>query len=100
MNKVSLVPIARSVYEDAPLNYLIDYASLIRTPIGPNAFAELFGLNATGETIFSYRYPTYSCGDDLSLHSAAFRKHEVSDSRTSSAQPLYPGARFRPVTMF
>jgi hypothetical protein len=53
-------PYCGSVYEDAPLNYLIDYA--FESPIGQNAFARLLGLNATGETIFSYRYPTYSCG--------------------------------------
>jgi len=48
-----------SVYEDAPLNYLIDYA--FESPSGQNAFARLLSLNAAGETIFSYRYPTYSC---------------------------------------
>jgi len=53
-------PYCGSVYEDAPLNYLIDYA--FESPIGQNAFARLLGLNAAGETIFSYRYPTYSCG--------------------------------------
>ena len=52
-------PYCASVYEDAPLNYLIDYA--FESPIGQNAFARLLGLNAAGETIFSYRYPTYSC---------------------------------------
>ena len=52
-------PYCASVYEDAPLNYLIDYA--FESPIGQSAFARLLGLNAAGETIFSYRYPTYSC---------------------------------------
>jgi arylsulfate sulfotransferase len=52
-------PYCGSVYEDAPLNYLIDYA--FESPIGQDAFARLLGLNAAGETIFSYRYPTYSC---------------------------------------
>jgi arylsulfate sulfotransferase len=52
-------PYCASVYEDAPLNYLIDYA--FESPSGQNAFARLLGLNAAGETIFSYRYPTYSC---------------------------------------
>ena len=33
----------------------------LKSPIGQNAFAQLLGLNAAGETIFSYRYPTYSC---------------------------------------
>ena len=52
-------PYCGSVYEDAPLNYLIDYA--FESPSGQNAFARLLGLNAAGETIFSYRYPTFSC---------------------------------------
>jgi arylsulfate sulfotransferase len=52
-------PYCGSVYEDAPLNYLIDYA--FESPTGQNAFARLLGLNAAGETIFSYRYPTFSC---------------------------------------
>jgi len=52
-------PYCGSVYEDAPLNYLIDYA--FESPNGQDAFARLLGLNAAGETIFSYRYPTYSC---------------------------------------
>ena len=33
----------------------------LNTPVGQNAFAQLLGLNAAGETIFSYRYPTISC---------------------------------------
>ena len=53
-------PYCGSVYEDAPGNYLIDYA--FESPYsGQNAFARLLGLSATGETVFSYRYPTYSC---------------------------------------
>ena len=52
-------PFCGSIYEDAPLNYLIDYA--FESPNGQDAFARLLGLNAAGETIFSYRYPTYSC---------------------------------------
>ena len=50
-------PYCGSVYEDAPLNYLIDYA--FESAHGSqNALAQLLGLNADGETIFSYRYPT------------------------------------------
>jgi arylsulfate sulfotransferase len=52
-------PFCGSVYEDAPLNYIIDYA--FESPNGQNAFAHLLGLNAAGTTIFSYRYPTFSC---------------------------------------
>src|SRR5262245_550672 len=53
-------PYCGAVYEDAPRNYLIDYA--FESPYsGQNAFARLLGLSAAGETIFSYRYPTFSC---------------------------------------
>jgi Arylsulfotransferase (ASST) len=52
-------PYCSSVYEDAPRNYLIDYA--FESPSGQNALARLLGLSAAGETIFSYRYPSYSC---------------------------------------
>ena len=58
-NQIIPCPYCGSVYEDAPLNYLIDYA--FESTGGQNAFARLLGLNATGETIFSYRYPTFSC---------------------------------------
>jgi arylsulfate sulfotransferase len=60
MGQSIVCPFCGSVYEDAPVNYLIDYA--FEDPVGQNAFAHLLGLNAAGETIFSYRYATTSCG--------------------------------------
>ena len=59
MGQSTFCPYCGSVYEDAPKNYLIDYA--LEDPVGQNAFAQLLGLDAAGETIFSYRYPTISC---------------------------------------
>ena len=56
-----ICPYCSSVYEDAPNNYLIDYAFLNGGQPGLPTFAQLLGLNARGETIFSYRYPTNSC---------------------------------------
>src|SRR6266496_5149511 len=53
-------PLCGSVYEDAPLNYLIDYAFVNRLPGSPT-FAQLLGLDALGETIFRYQYPTVGC---------------------------------------
>jgi len=53
-------PICSSIYEDAPLNYLIDYSD-INGPIAPEQFAELVGLDAAGEKIFHYQYPTLRC---------------------------------------
>src|SRR5262245_48853621 len=55
-------PYCSSVYEDAPYNYLIDYAVVNLGPPGVPVFAQLLGLNAAGETIFSYRYPATNCG--------------------------------------
>ena len=52
-------PFCGSVYEDAPLNYLIDYA--FKNPTAQSASAEVRGLNAAGDTIFSYQYVTAGC---------------------------------------
>jgi arylsulfate sulfotransferase len=49
-----------SVYEDVPLNYLIDYA-IINNIAPPALFAEVLGLDASGNKIFDYRYPTTGC---------------------------------------
>ena len=55
-----LSPICSSVYEDAPLNYLIDHAFVggfsTLTP-----YAQLLGLDAAGNTIFYYQYATTFC---------------------------------------
>jgi hypothetical protein len=54
-------PYCSSIYEDAPKNYLIDYSFVNGGTTRPT-FARLLGLDAAGETIFSYQYPTHSCG--------------------------------------
>ena len=55
-------PFCSSIYEDAPLNYLIDYA-IVNGGGPPNVptFAQLLGLDAAGERIFYYQYPTVGC---------------------------------------
>ena len=75
------------------MNYLIDYAFVNGGTTRPT-FAHLVGLNAAGETIFSYRYPTIQLWRDLSRPPHSSGKYEVPDSGASSAQPLYSGARF------
>src|ERR1051325_9601831 len=56
-------PLCSSIYEDAPYNYLIDYAIVNQgLPGGVPVFAQLLGLNAAGETIFYYQYPALNCG--------------------------------------
>jgi arylsulfate sulfotransferase len=56
-----LSPFCGSVYEDAPLNYLIDYA-FVNGTLPPPQYAQLLGLDALAETIFYYQYPTTGCG--------------------------------------
>ena len=64
MNESIFCPFCSSVYEDAPYNYLIDYAEVnFGLPGHPPVFAELSGLNAAGETIFFYQYPAIGCGE-------------------------------------
>lgn len=53
-------PICSSVYEDAPLNYLIDYAFFGGFGATP-PYAQLLGLNAAGETVFYYQFNTNFC---------------------------------------
>ena len=57
MGQSIVCPFCGSVYEDAPLNYLVDYAFDNAGGAG-NEVAQLLGLNAAGETIFYYQYPT------------------------------------------
>jgi len=52
--------ICSSVYEDAPNNYLVDYAVAGGFRSG-NAFAEIVGLQANGNRAFDYKFPTQTC---------------------------------------
>ena len=54
-------PICSSVYEDAPYNYLIDYAFVNGGPPNVPTFAQLMGLDTAGERIFYYQYATQGC---------------------------------------
>ena len=54
-------PICSGIYEDAPYNYLIDYGFVTSGPPNGPTFAQLMGLDAIGERIFYYRYPTLHC---------------------------------------
>jgi arylsulfate sulfotransferase len=55
-------PFCSSIYEDAPFNYLIDYAFVNGggPPTVPT-FAQLVGLDAAGARIFYYQYRTQGC---------------------------------------
>jgi len=52
--------ICSSVYEDAPNNYLIDYAA-IGFPGTFDDLAQLVGLNSANEQVFYYQYNTNTC---------------------------------------
>jgi len=63
-------PICGSVYEDAPNNYLVDYA-YVGGFSATSPFAELLGLNAAGNKVFHYQYPTLNCNqafNSIPLH--------------------------------
>ena len=53
-------PFCGSVYEDLPLNYLIDYAYVQGTS-GQPLHARIMGLDATQAKIFDYEYVTSGC---------------------------------------
>jgi arylsulfate sulfotransferase len=61
MNESIHSPFCGSTYEDAPYNYLIDYAIVNGGLPGVPTFAQLLGLDADGEKIFYYQYPTMGC---------------------------------------
>jgi hypothetical protein len=55
-----LSPICSSVYEDAPLNYLIDHA-FVGGFGSTMPYGQLLGLDAAGNTIFYYQYAATFC---------------------------------------
>ena len=51
-------PYCGSVYEDAPVNYLVDYAYVFEND---TVHARVLGLDAAGTKIFDYQYPSAGC---------------------------------------
>jgi arylsulfate sulfotransferase len=71
MNQSIHSPFCGSCYEDAPHNYVIDYAFVNGGLPGRPTFAQLIGLDASGEKIFYYQYPTVGCNtayNSIPLH--------------------------------
>ncbi len=60
-NQTAYSPFCSSIYEDDPLNYLIDYAILGPSTPNPPVVAEVLGLDASGSKIFHYQYPATGC---------------------------------------
>lgn len=48
--------VCSSVYDDAPFNYLVDYAFVYNAELGDQV-AQLMGLDASGAPVFYYQYP-------------------------------------------
>jgi hypothetical protein len=76
MNEALESPFCGSVYEDLPLNYLIDYA-YVEGAVGQPLHARIIGLDATEAKIFDYEYVTAGCLEifnaaPLHLESTAF----------------------------
>jgi len=70
MDQSILSPICSSIYEDAPFNYLIDYA-FVGGFAAESPAAQLLGLDAVGEKVFYYQYPTVFCNtayNSIPLH--------------------------------
>jgi arylsulfate sulfotransferase len=61
-NRTIVSEICSSVYEDAPNNYLVDYAVAGGFQSG-DAFAEIVGLQPNGNRAFDYKYPTNFCDE-------------------------------------
>ena len=69
-------PYCSSVYEDQPLNYLVNYSAVFEVS-GQAFHARLVGLDATGAKVFDYDYLTAGCtkifnATPLHLESTAF----------------------------
>lgn len=62
MDQSTTSPICSSIYEDAPNNYLVDYAFVGGFAL-ETRYAELLGLNSAGEKVFHYQYPTLNCNE-------------------------------------
>jgi len=79
--------ICSSIYEDDPLDYLIDYADI--TNISPPAqFAEILGLDGASNKIFDYRYTTSFCStawNSIPIH--------LNEMVLTSVIPLSAGSR-------
>ena len=71
MNQSIPSPFCGSCYEDAPYNYLIDYAIVNGGIPGVPTFAQLLGLDARGNKVFYYQYSTQGCNtayNSLPIH--------------------------------
>ena len=71
MNQSIHSPFCGSCYEDSPYNYLIDYAFVNGALPNRPTFAQLLGLDADGQEIFYYQYPTVGCNtayNSIPLH--------------------------------
>lgn len=66
-----------SIYRDPGLSYLVDYSYIVN--LGPGTYAQLEGLNSTGEAAFAYRYPTSTCSEGVRRDAVASRANLLLD---------------------
>ncbi len=90
MNQSVYSPICSSVYEDAPYNYLVDYAFVNGSFTTGEALGQLLGLDAQGNIAFYYQYNALFCNqayNSLPMHL------ESSKFPTIAQRPLNLSAR-------
>ncbi len=65
-----------SVYEDAPSNYLVDYA-FVYDPASGTRHAQILGLTAAGEMVFHYEYPNVVAFCDIAYNSIPLHLEDI-----------------------
>ena len=88
--------ICSSVYEDAPNNYLIDYAA-IGFPGTFNDLAQLVGLNSSNEQVFYYQYNTNAC--DSAYNSQPIHLENTSFLSLGRKRSMFQAAARYPMTI-
>jgi arylsulfate sulfotransferase len=84
-------PYCGSVYEDAPFNYLIDYAVVGEKVASGPATAEIVGLNAAGKQIFDYEYSAPH-GCDTAFNAIPIHLEQLAFFTTTKVPQFWPPA--------
>ncbi len=95
MGQSILSPICGSVYEDAPLNYVIDYA-FVGGFTADQPHAQILGLNKAGKKVFYYQYETNFCDtayNTTPLHLETSKFPVVAKKALNISTRGYVGAR-------
>jgi hypothetical protein len=90
-------PFCASVYEDAPLNYLIDFTFV--NGVRGESLSQLIGVNAAGDTIFRYQYPSLP-GCLVAFNSIPIHPQNTKFPVGLKLSIFRRAGRYRAVTMF